>query len=100
MPVRILIADEMETGNGALAARALVAVERSIPDSQRFTTIHQGRRQMPAHILVSRALMGWFRAAEIHNEDLADELAMHHGVRAAPESLHAPMVATFEDPGA
>jgi len=43
--------------------------------------------------------MGWFRGAEIHNEDLADELAMHHGVRQPPESLHAPMVATFEDPG-
>jgi endonuclease/exonuclease/phosphatase family metal-dependent hydrolase len=99
LPVRILIADEMDTGNGALAARALVAVERSIPESQRFTTIHQGRRQMPDHILASRALMGWFRSAEIHNEDLADELAMHHGVRQPPESLHAPMVATFEDPG-
>ncbi|MEX2648502.1 MAG: endonuclease/exonuclease/phosphatase family protein [Alphaproteobacteria bacterium] len=98
LPVRMLIADEMETGNGALAPRALVALERSVPESQRFTVVHHGRRQMLDHVLVSRALMGWLRSVEIHNEDLGDEFAMHLGVRHAPESLHAPVVATFADP--
>jgi endonuclease/exonuclease/phosphatase family metal-dependent hydrolase len=100
IPLRMLIGDEMDTGNGALAPRALVALERSLPDSQRFSVVHRGRRQLFDRILVSRALMGWFRGIEIHNEDLGDELAMYHGVRHAPESLHAPLVATFADPDA
>ncbi|MGH6718782.1 MAG: endonuclease/exonuclease/phosphatase family protein [Alphaproteobacteria bacterium] len=100
LPMRILVADELDTGNGALAYRALVPVERSVPESQRFSVIHGGRRQLLDHILVSRALLGWFRGIEIHNEDLGDEIAMHYGVRGPPESLHAPLVATFEDPAA
>jgi endonuclease/exonuclease/phosphatase family metal-dependent hydrolase len=98
LPMRTLVADELDTGNGALAYRALVPIERSVPDTQRFSVIHGGRRQMLDHILVSRALLGWFRSIEIHNEDLGEEIAMHYGVQGPPESLHAPLVAAFEDP--
>jgi len=100
LPMRILLADELDTGNGALASRALVPLERSVPESQRFSVVHGGRRQMLDHIVASRALLGWFRDIEIHNEDLADEIAMARSVRSPPESLHAPLVATFADPAA
>ena len=96
VPVRIVLGAEEDTGNGALADRALVAVERSLPQSQRFSVTHHGRPQMLDHILFSRALMANFRHAEVHNEALADELVGYHGIERPPESFHAPMVAELE----
>lgn len=96
VPVRILMAAEEDTGNGDLADRALVAVERSLPRSQRFTVMHHGQPQMLDHILVSRALMASYRQVEIHNEALGDELVGYHGIERPPESFHAPLVAEFE----
>ncbi|MBF0392047.1 MAG: endonuclease/exonuclease/phosphatase family protein [Alphaproteobacteria bacterium] len=95
-PTRTIRGDEEDTGNGHLAARVLVPLDRSISESQRFSAIHHGRRIMLDHILVSRPLLGWFRAAEIHNEALGDELVSPALVRGAPDSFHAPMVAEFE----
>jgi len=96
--VRLLTGDEEDTGNGALAGRALVAVERSIPHDLRFSVLHNGRKTMLDHLLVSRALMGWYRNAEIHNEALGDELVAFANIGASPESYHAPVVAGFELP--
>jgi endonuclease/exonuclease/phosphatase family metal-dependent hydrolase len=96
MPVRIVRGDEEDAGNPHLALRTLVAVERSIPDSRRFTVVHHGRPQMLDHLLVSRPLLAWYRGLEIHNEALGDELITAHAVSASPESFHAPMVAEFE----
>lgn len=95
VPVRILIGAEDDTGNGDLADRALVAIERSLPRSQRFSVMHHGAPQMLDHILVSRALMASYRRAEIHNEALGDELVGYHGIERPPESFHAPLVAEF-----
>jgi exonuclease III len=50
------------------------------------------------HILVSRSLLGWYRAAEIHNEALGDELVSPAAVWGAPDSYHAPLVAEFAPP--
>ncbi len=95
-PLRMLIADVEDTGNGKLSSRVLTPLETNVPDSARYTVRHFGRRQMLDHILVSRALMAQFRAMEIHNELLADELVAYATARHDPDSYHAPIVASFE----
>ena len=95
-PVRTIRGDEEDTGNGRLAPRMLVPLERSLPESNRFSVIHGGRPQMLDHILVSQGLLAWYRGGEIHNEALGDELSTPAVVRGIPASLHAPVVASFE----
>lgn len=97
-PLRILCAETADTGNGELAPRALVPTCRSLPEDRRFTAIHHGRRLVLDHILLSRALLAFFRELEVHNETLDDELAPSERVERATESYHAPLVATFELP--
>lgn len=94
-PLRIVIASEEDTGNGQLAQRALVPVERSISHDRRFTVIHHGRPLMLDHILVSQYLLGWFRHLEVHNEALGDELVGYAKTDKPPNSFHAPLVAEF-----
>ncbi|MDR3437185.1 endonuclease/exonuclease/phosphatase family protein [Telmatospirillum sp.] len=97
-PVRTVRGDEEDTGNGHLAIRTLIPADRSVTSAQRFSVIHHGRPLMLDHILLSRALLGWYAACEIHNETLGDELVSPALVRTAPDSYHAPVVATFEPP--
>lgn len=99
IPTRIIRGDEEDTGNGRLAARMLVPLERSLAASQRFSVIHGGRPVMLDHILVSQPLLAWYRSGEIHNEALGDELSSPAVLRGAPSSYHAPVVAEFEFPG-
>lgn len=96
VPFRILAADTEDTGNGQLAARELVALEHSLPEFRRFTLIHAGRKMMLDHILVSRPLLAHYRAMEVHNEALGDELIAYTLVENTLESYHAPVVADFE----
>jgi len=96
-PVRIVRGDEEDAGNPHLAARTLVPVERSLADSRRFSVVHHGRLRMLDHVLVSRALLGWYQGVEIHNEALGDEAA-GGSARGSPESFHAPVVAEFQPP--
>lgn len=91
-PVRIILGDEDDAGNGELAPRMLIAAERSLPESQRFSVIHRGRPHMADHILLSHPLMGWLRRVECHNEDLHDEVGSPAAIPDAPESYHAPVV--------
>lgn len=98
VPVRTIRGDEEDTGNGHLAPRVLIPLERSLPESQRFSVVHHGRRILLDHILASRALMGWYLGAEIHNEGLGDELVSPSTVWGSPESYHAPVVAEFAPP--
>ena len=93
-PLRTIRGDTGDTGNPALAPRALVPLERTLPESQRFSVVHGGRKQMLDHLLVSRALLAGYRHVEIHNQGLADEVT-----DSGPESHHAPLVAEFELPG-
>ncbi|HSV29048.1 MAG TPA: endonuclease/exonuclease/phosphatase family protein [Candidatus Omnitrophota bacterium] len=97
-PVRTIRGDEEDTGNGHLAARMLVPLERTLAESQRFSVIHHGRRVMLDHILVSRPLLGWYLQAEVHNEALGDELVSPATIWGSPETYHAPMVADFAPP--
>ena len=95
-PLRILAGDVEDTGNGRLAERSLAIVEHSLPESRRYTVIHRGRRMMLDHLMVSRSLMASYRSIEVHNEMLGDELVAYTLIDAAPDSYHAPVVATFE----
>ena len=105
-PVRTLLARVDDTGNKALAGRALAPLEADVAPARRFTVLHAGRRVLLDHILASRALLGHFVGAEIHNEILADE-TLTDDTRAddtrADETLgsrtlgsfHAPVLACF-----
>jgi endonuclease/exonuclease/phosphatase family metal-dependent hydrolase len=96
--VEILRGDEANTGNGALAMRVLVPLERSMPPSRRYSVVHGGRPEMLDHLLVSRTLLAFHRGSEIHNEALGDEFVAFTAVRGSPESYHAPVVAEFTFP--
>ncbi|MEQ8195880.1 MAG: endonuclease, partial [Rhodospirillales bacterium] len=95
-PLRTIRADVEDTGNGRLAGRVLIPMDRTVPETQRFSVIHQGHKVMLDHILVSRRLLEFYRHVEIHNEALGDEAVAYSGVRHSPESYHAPVVAEFE----
>jgi endonuclease/exonuclease/phosphatase family metal-dependent hydrolase len=99
-PTRILLADVADTGNGDLARRSLVALERTVPEAQRYSVIHAGNRLMLDHLLASRPLLALYRGLEIHNETLGDEVVAHAAVEGSPESYHAPVVAIFDVEGA
>jgi hypothetical protein len=96
MPLRILRGEEEDTGNGALAGRVMIPLERAAPESRRYSVMHGGQPSMLDHLLVSRALLRHFREVEIHNEALGDELAGYTMVQRSPESYHAPVVASFD----
>lgn len=98
VPLRIVTGNVEDTGNGHLAGRGLVLLEHSLPAERCFTVIHRGQKQMLDHILVSHQLMGRYRGIEVHNEALGDELVAYSLTEAAPESYHAPIVASFEFP--
>jgi endonuclease/exonuclease/phosphatase family metal-dependent hydrolase len=95
MPLRILRGEVEDTGNEALSGRVLTPLERTAPDARRYTVLHGGRPSMLDHVLVSPALLRLFRAVEIHNDALGDELVGYRSGRVSPESYHAPVVAEF-----
>ncbi len=94
-PLRILVGAEDDTGNGRLAERSLVVLDRSLPADRRFSVLHHGRPAMLDHMLASRALLGRFRLIEAHNETLIDEAVGFGKLRHAVASYHAPLVAEF-----
>jgi len=95
-PLRILRGDVDETGNGALANRALTPIELTLPADRRFSVLHFGQALMLDHIMVSRSMLARFRKADIHNELLTDELVAFFAGRRDADSFHAPVVAEFE----
>ena len=94
-PLKILRGDVDETGNADLASRVLTPLELSLPADRRFSVLHFGHAVMLDHILVSRAMLGRFRTADIHNELLTDELVSFFAGRRDAGSFHAPVVAEF-----
>ena len=93
--VRLLAGVAEDTGNAALAARALVVLDRGIEASRRYSIVHHGRPQMLDHMLASHALLGHFRGIEVHNEALGDEAVGWASQVAAAGSYHAGVVAAF-----
>jgi endonuclease/exonuclease/phosphatase family metal-dependent hydrolase len=94
-PVRTILGDEEDSGNAHLAFRTLVPAERSLADSRRFSVLHHGRPRMLDHLLMSRALLAWYRGIEVHNEALGDEAVTPQALAGTPASFHAPLVAEF-----
>lgn len=94
VPVRMIVAAEADTGSGALAHRAMVPLEQSVPEAARYSVVHGGRVAMIDHVLVSRALLASYRGAEVHNEGLFDEVSTPP-VERPPDSFHAPVVVEF-----
>jgi endonuclease/exonuclease/phosphatase family metal-dependent hydrolase len=92
-PSRILQATVEDSGNAALAGRALQALEGRLPEARRFTVLHGGRRRMLDHILCSAALAARCRGVAADNDGLPDELSMAED---DPRSNHAPLVADFD----
>ena len=68
VPVQAIRCDVENTGNEALATRVMVPYENTIPEPSRYSLFHMGRGQMIDHLLVSRSLLQYHRATEIHND--------------------------------
>ncbi len=90
-PARILRGTPDE-GDPALDARRLDMLEQTLPEQQRYSVIHDGRRVMLDHIMVSPVLARACEEIAVFNEGLADE-AHVEGLVAG--SLHAPVVAAI-----
>ena len=97
-PLRTIRGEPDDTGNPGLAARALISLERSLPESRRYSVLHQGHPAMLDHVLVSRALFAHYRQVEVLNEGLPDEIFDQAEPSARAASFHAPIVAEFELP--
>lgn len=95
-PLKILIGAEEDTGNGLLAQRALVVLDRGLAGDRRFSTLHHGRALMLDHILASHALLARLKGIEIHNEALGDEIVSFGKLRQEVGSFHAALVAEFD----
>lgn len=97
-PVRAIYGDPEDTGNQALAGRALSPIETAFPEARRFSVLHHGLKLMLDHLMVSPQLKRAYRAVDILNEALPDEyFAWAKGMEIAG-SFHAPVVADFDLP--
>jgi predicted extracellular nuclease len=99
VPVEAIIGKVENTGNKELVNRVLLPCENTIPETSRYTFIHQGNKRMLDHMLISRAMIPYYRFAEIHNEILHDESLAYAYDEKFPESDHAPFVVEFDIPG-
>jgi predicted extracellular nuclease len=95
VPLEAIRGDVENTGNQKLAKRVMVPCERTVPESSRYSLIHQGRGSMLDHLLASRSMLAMYRTTEIHNELLHDESVAFATDDKFPESDHAPVVAEF-----
>jgi predicted extracellular nuclease len=95
VPMQAICGRVEDTGNPAHGPRVLVACERNVPETSRFSLLHLGKGEMLDHIVASRALLGFFDHAEIHNEVLPDESGAFRTDVKFPESDHAPVIAEF-----
>ena len=92
-PTRILEALSADMETQAFAARALIPLERRVPEEARFTVRHDGRPVLLDHILTSLTLAATCRQVRILNTGLADEAHVSGPVKG---SLHAPVLAIFD----
>jgi endonuclease/exonuclease/phosphatase family metal-dependent hydrolase len=96
VPVNAIRGRIEDTGNPDLTNRVMIPCENSIPESSRYSHLHQGKGNMLDHVLVSRSLLGAYIKTEIHNEILPDESIAYATDKKFPESDHAPVIAEFE----
>lgn len=98
VPVETICGRVENTNNPALRSRVLVSCSRNIPDSVRFSHYHHGHGNLLDHVLMSQAVLPYFRYGQIHNENLHDESLPFMSDLKYPESDHAPFVAAFDVP--
>ena len=96
VPVEALSGKIENTGNSKLNKRVLVSCENTIPESSRFTYLHQGKNRLLDHLLISPGMLPYYRGSEIHNETLHDETIAFATESKFPGSDHAPFIAEFE----
>jgi endonuclease/exonuclease/phosphatase family metal-dependent hydrolase len=95
-PVRAIYGNIEDTGNPALADRALSLLENEVPRERRYSVVHHGLKLMLDHVLVSQALRRLHHHADILNDTLLDEyFAWLKGIQPR-DSFHAPVVADFD----
>jgi endonuclease/exonuclease/phosphatase family metal-dependent hydrolase len=94
--LQILLASPEDTGNPALAPRALVPLGGHETNERQFTVLLAGRRVMLDHILVSAKLALACRRVTIDNDALLDAAECQDISDIRPGSHHAPVVAEFE----
>ena len=97
VPTRILKAELDDMENPGLVGRVLIGVDQRLPEDQRFSIIHHGRRQMLDHILVSRNLASRCRSVEVKNWGVRDEYMDHLTHAHSLQSHHAAVIALFDD---
>jgi endonuclease/exonuclease/phosphatase family metal-dependent hydrolase len=95
VPLKIVVGAEEDSGNGALAGRSLVVLDRALAADRRWSVLHHGRPQMLDHILASRGLHACFRDIDVHNETLSDELIGYARHTRSAITSHAGVVAEF-----
>lgn len=95
VPMEAICGAVENTNNPNLNNRVLVACEKTVPESSRFSLYHHGKGEMLDHILASRGLLSSYRGTEVHNEILHDESAAFATDKLYPESDHAPVVVEF-----
>lgn len=95
VPVEAICGRVENTGNPKLRSRVLVSCNNSIPKSVRFSHIHQGKGNLLDHMLISQAMLPYWRGSEILNENLHDESAAFASDIKYPESDHAPYISEF-----
>lgn len=93
-PLRAAIAAVDDTGNAALAPRALYSIETLAPTDSPYSVRYAGREALIDHIVVSIDLRRCFVRAEILNQELRDEAEVAGA--AISGSYHAPIVAEFD----
>ncbi len=96
VPIEAISGRVENTGNRDLIHRVMLPTENSVPESLRFSYIHQGKRNLLDHMLVSRSLLHGFKGAEIYNEGLHDESVAFASDTKYPESDHAAFVAEID----
>lgn len=97
VPVEAICGRVENTDNPLLRQRVLIPCSSAIAESVRFSHLHQGHGNLLDHMLISQALLPYFRDAQIHNENLHDESLPFTTDIKYPESDHAPFVSSFAD---
>ena len=95
VPVEALCGRVENTANPPLRSRVLVSCSAGIPESVRYSHLHEGHGNLLDHMLISQALLPGLREAAIYNENLHDESLPFSFDTLYPESDHAPFVAVL-----
>lgn len=98
VPIEAMCGSIENTGNYTLNSKEMISCEKTIPETSRYTYLHFGRKELLDHMLISKAMIPYYRYSAVYNETLHDESVGFATEQKFPESDHAPFVAEFEIP--